>query len=92
MVRREWTVRSGDDLGKALAELRRARGLTQLELAEQVGLTRHWLAKLEAGRSATVLEHLLRTLRRLGATVVISFDVPDGDDAGKKGRSVDGAP
>jgi|SRR5664280_1548576 HTH-type transcriptional regulator/antitoxin HipB len=77
-VERRWMVRSGTDLGAAVAEVRRARGLTQAEVAEQVGLSRHWLAKLETGRSAVVLDHLLRILRRLGATVVITFDVPDG--------------
>lgn len=75
-MQRQWVVRSGADLGRAVAEIRSSRGLTQLELAEEVGLGRPWLAKLETGRSAVVLDHLLRMLRRLGATVTITFDVP----------------
>jgi transcriptional regulator with XRE-family HTH domain len=81
-MQRRWVVRSGPDLGAAAAEVRRARGLTQAQLAEELGLSRHWLAKLETGRSAVVLDHLLRILRRLGASVVITFEVadrPDGD-------------
>lgn len=77
-MERRWVVRAGSDLGRAIAEIRSARGLTQAELAESAGLSRHWLAKLETGRSAVVLDHLLRVLRRLGATITITFD--SGDD------------
>lgn len=79
----QWVVRSGEDLGRAVAEIRRQRHLTQQELAALSGLDRTWLAKLERGRSATVLDHLLRILRRLGATVTISFDTTAGDRDGK---------
>jgi transcriptional regulator with XRE-family HTH domain len=72
-----WVVRSGEDLGRAVAEIRVARALSQRALAEEAGLSRTWLAKLETGRSAVVLDHLLRLLRRLGATVTITFEVPD---------------
>ena len=82
-MERRWVVRSGEDLGRAVAEIRRQRHLTQQELADLGGLDRTWLAKLERGRSATVLDHLLRILRRLGATVTISFDAPPGDRDGK---------
>lgn len=73
---RTWTVRSAADLGAAIAEIRRGQGMTQEELARQGGLSRTWLAKLETGHSTPVLEHLLRLLRRLGASVTITF----GDD------------
>lgn len=73
------TIRSGADLGRAIAAVRADRGLTQADLARSVGMDRSWLAKLEAGRSATVLEHLLRLLRRLGATVTVTFDPSDVD-------------
>lgn len=78
MATRTWTVRSTEDLGLAVAEIRRARGMTQAELAEQGGMSRHWLAKLERGRSTPVLDHFLRLLRRLGATVTITFGDDDG--------------
>ena len=77
-AQRTFTVRSSEDLGRAVAEIRRSRGLTQEELAAEGGLTRSWLAKLELGRSTPVLDHLLRLLRRLGATVTVSFGDSDG--------------
>jgi transcriptional regulator with XRE-family HTH domain len=74
----QWTVRSAEDLGRSIADIRHARGLTQSELAAQGGLSRPWLAKLEAGRSTPVLDHLLRLTRRLGATITITYDGDDG--------------
>jgi transcriptional regulator with XRE-family HTH domain len=78
---RRWTIRSAEDLGRSIAEIRHLRGLTQGELAAQGGLSRHWLAKLERGHSTPVLEHLLRLIRRLGATVTVTFDTDSGSDA-----------
>lgn len=77
--RQEWTVRSPADVGRAIAGVRGARGLTQVELAERVGIDRGYLARLEAGASPLVLERSLRALRRMGATVTIAL--PDTDEA-----------
>lgn len=74
---RQWVVRSPEDIGRSIADIRHQRVLTQAELAEEAGISRHWLAKLEAGRSTPVLDHLLRLLRRLGATITITFEDPD---------------
>jgi transcriptional regulator with XRE-family HTH domain len=76
MVR--WNIHSGADFGGAIAEIRRRQDLTQTQLAEQTGLSRDYLAHLEAGRTSKSLEHLLRVLRRSGATVTISL--PEDDD------------
>jgi transcriptional regulator with XRE-family HTH domain len=75
MGQRTWQVRSGADLGRAIADIRQARGLTQSELAVSAALSRDYLAHIEAGRSASLLEKLLRLLRRLGATVTITVDI-----------------
>ncbi|MCC5951428.1 MAG: helix-turn-helix transcriptional regulator [Acidimicrobiia bacterium] len=74
---RRWTVRSSEDLGRAVAELRHSRGITQAELADQAGIGRTWLAKLEQGRRNNTVDHLLRLLRRMGATVTITWDDAD---------------
>ena len=74
MSEQRWVVRSSADLGRTIADIRRRRGITQEELAREAGIGRPSLSKLESGRSTRVLEHLLRLLRRLGATVTISFE------------------
>ncbi len=77
-MQQQWVVRSSEDFGRGIAEVRRNQHLTQRELAEQGGLSRHWLAKLEAGHSTPVLEHLLRLTRRLGITITLIWDGDDG--------------
>ena len=80
MAERQFVARTGVDLGRAVAEIRHARGLSQEDLAERTGIERTRLAKLESGaRSTIVLDHLMRALRRLGATVTITFE----DDRGQ---------
>ena len=73
-----WTVRSADDLGRAIAGARHARGMTQQRLAEEAGLERSYLARLEVGTSTLALERALRLLRRMGATVTVTL--PPADD------------
>lgn len=80
MPQRTWQVRSGPDLGRAIADIRRARGLTQSQLAAEAALSRDYVAQIEAGRSASLLEKLLRLLRRLGATVTITIGTTDLED------------
>ena len=72
-----WTVSNPSDLGRAIAGVRAARGLTQAELAARAGIGRSYLAQLEAGASQLVLERSLRALRRMGASIVITLP---GDD------------
>lgn len=78
-MQRTWKVRSAEDLGRAVGELRHDRQLTQEELADIGGLGRTWLAKLERGRPNQTLDHLLRLLRRMGATVTITWDERDAE-------------
>jgi transcriptional regulator with XRE-family HTH domain len=81
-VERQAEIRKGADLGRVLAEARRALDLTQAEMAHQVGLSRVYLSALESGRSTPLLDHYLRALRRIGAEVTVSYKVPDGVDGG----------
>lgn len=73
-------VRSGADVGRAIAALRSRAGMTQQELGELAGLDAAYVSKIESGRTVTLLEHELRILRRLGARVTI--ELPAGSDGG----------
>lgn len=75
MARRRVAVRTGSDLGVAIAEARQARGLTQEMLAAAAGVDRTYLARMEAGLTVVLLDRALRVLRRLGADVVV--ELPD---------------
>lgn len=77
MATRTWTIRTTRDLGRTVADIRAAQRLTQADLAAEAGLTRDYVAKLETGRTSPLLDHLLRLLRRLGATITVTFDAPE---------------
>jgi transcriptional regulator with XRE-family HTH domain len=77
VVQRQIAVRTGADLGAALAEARRARSLTQQQLSVSANLDRTYLAKIEAGTSVQMLDRTLRLLRRLGAEVTVTITIPD---------------
>jgi transcriptional regulator with XRE-family HTH domain len=85
---RTMLVRSAGDLGAAVAEARRLRGLTQEQLASQSGIERTYLARLEAGASVLLLNRSLQLLRRLGAEVIVNL--PESPSPGG-GRSADGS-
>jgi len=79
-ILRTWTVRTGADLGRALAGVRLERELTQEQLAEVADLDRTYLARLEAGASVQFVDRALRALRRMGAEVTVTLAA---DMAGK---------
>lgn len=53
-------------LGERLLAIRLARNLTQAELAEQAGVSKRTLERLESGAVASQLSSLLRVCRALG--------------------------
>ncbi len=70
-------IRSGEDLGRTIAQRRRDSEMDQTGLAELAGLSKAYISKIESGRTVSLLEHHLRILRRLGATITVEF--PDDD-------------
>ena len=70
---RTWTIRSGADFGRAIADVRTIRGLTQEALAERSGTPRTYLARIETGMTVAMIDRILRILRRMGAEVAVSL-------------------
>jgi HTH-type transcriptional regulator/antitoxin HipB len=79
-------IRRPEDLGLAVSEARRAVGLTQAQLADQSGIERTYLAKLEAGLSTLLLDRSVRLLRRLGARLIVELprDARSDQDTGDR--------
>ncbi|MFC8923302.1 helix-turn-helix transcriptional regulator [Cellulosimicrobium sp. NPDC057127] len=70
MAAHRTNARSARDIGAHVRRVRRARGVTQAELADEMGITRQYLSELENGvdnlyitRLFEVLDHLDITLR-----------------------------
>ncbi|MCZ9881865.1 helix-turn-helix transcriptional regulator [Arthrobacter sp. B2a2-09] len=71
-------ARNPKNLGAAIKHARTARGMTQEQLAEDLGIPRLYLVSLENGTSNLWATRMFRTLRRLGIKVTVSFELPAG--------------
>jgi y4mF family transcriptional regulator len=83
------------DLGLVVRQSREDRGITQVQLAAEAGVSRRWLSELEAGKATAEVGLVLRTFHALGlglSTYPLGpgpggidldelFDDPRGDDA-----------
>lgn len=58
-------------MGAAVREFRRKAGLTQTQLAEQAGIGRPYLSRLENGLETEQLRQLLAVLRTLDLQIII---------------------
>lgn len=63
-------------LGIMLQELRKERGLTQLQLAEKCGTTKAYISRIENNASDIRLSTLVRIIREgLGGRLRVSVDI-----------------
>lgn len=58
-------LQSAKDVGALVRDRRTELGLSQLQLAEKVGVSRVWLVQFEGGKPTAQLGLVLRTLREL---------------------------
>lgn len=58
-------------IGNRIAELRKAQGLTQLQLSEKTGITRTHLSRIERGQYSVGLDLLQCIAENLGKRVDI---------------------
>jgi transcriptional regulator with XRE-family HTH domain len=74
------------DLGQRIAALRKARGLTQVQLAEHLGVAQQTLAHYEAGRLRLLVGALPTLTEHLGVSVEELIGTPAAKRlAGKRG-------
>lgn len=59
-------LRTARDIGAMVRDRRRAAGLSQAELAARAGVSKRWLAGLEAGKPGAEIGLVLRTFAELG--------------------------
>jgi transcriptional regulator with XRE-family HTH domain len=75
-VARENPDRLVRDIGRRIAELRIDRGLTQQELAAQLGISVRYLARLERGLQNFTVHRLVWLAGKLGVRAVDLFTPP----------------
>jgi transcriptional regulator with XRE-family HTH domain len=73
-VRYGRAARTPADFVNLIVSTRRARGLTQAQLAQQAGVSRAWLAAVERGKPHVDFSLMLQTLAALGIRLTAATD------------------
>lgn len=63
-------------LGKRIAEIRKAKGITQVQLSERTGLERTYLSKIEKGKYSAGIETIELICNALGHDIDIVERLP----------------
>ena len=72
-------LRTPADFGNALGSARRARGITQQQLAAELGVPQSTVSQLESGQSTIYLRRVLAAARTLDMQLFAEWN--DDDDA-----------
>ncbi|MBV6289830.1 helix-turn-helix transcriptional regulator [Pseudomonas aegrilactucae] len=68
-------------IGRSIQEMRKSRGMTKVELAERIGITRQKLSEIEQGSSTVAMSYYDRALNALGGEVrIIAKSLPTLDE------------
>ena len=66
--RRGYSTIVSQRIGKRVAKIRRAAGLTQEALAKRIGISREYVARIEGGHHEPSLTTLVKVAKALGVT------------------------
>ena len=58
-------MRTVGQFGQEVRRLRESAGFTQAQLAEQAGVSRRWIGRLERGHTGAELDNIMRLTRAL---------------------------
>ncbi len=64
-------ITTARDLGELIRDVRKQRGLTQVQLAALCGVSPRFVGEVESGRASAGVGRVLRVCARLGLDVVV---------------------
>lgn len=70
------TVTSPQALGRLLQQARLARGVSQQQLADELGISQGYVSELESGKSSLALTRIFDIMRMTGMT--LHAEIPEG--------------
>jgi y4mF family transcriptional regulator len=79
-------VKDLTELGAAVRAARISRGLSQVDVATSVGVSREWLGRLENGAPRLEMDKVLRTLSVLDIEILPKRERPTQEDMAKARR------
>ena len=71
-------LRTPADIGALIKHRRRALGLDQADLADQIGVSRLWVNQVERGKPGASLGLILRALAAIGVELIGGKQSSDG--------------
>ena len=74
MASYEAKLRSPADIGLAIQQARLARGLTQMELADQLGISQRSISELESGKPTIWARRMFDLMRANGVELSAMWD------------------
>jgi transcriptional regulator with XRE-family HTH domain len=66
-------------LGQVIQQSRMQQGISQRELARQLGVSQKWVWEMEQGKPGLLMKRLFQALDATGVTLFAEFDVTDWD-------------
>lgn len=75
-------IPTAEALGRVLQQGRLLRGLSQRDLARELGIGQKWVWEMENGKPGLLTERLFRMLRATGVRLYAEIDVPDVEGDG----------
>ncbi len=75
-------VSGPESLGRMLQQARLMAGLTQRELAAQMGTTQKYIWELEAGKPSILMDRLFAAMEATGMTLTATISAPSDGAAG----------
>ena len=70
-------VRDPFTLGQVLQQSRMLQGISQRELADQLGISQKWVWEMEQGKPGLLMERLFMMLEKTGVTLLAQIDLED---------------
>lgn len=73
-------VPSAEALGRMLQQGRLLRGMSQRELAKELGISQRWIWEMEAGKPGLLTDRLFQMLHATGIRLYAEIDEPEDGD------------
>lgn len=74
-------VTGPESLGRMLQQARLVAGLTQRELAKQIGTTQKYIWELESGKPSIMMDRLFTAMQATGMELTATITVPTDEGA-----------
>ena len=85
----DYPIRTESQVSLLLKSFRKARGMTQADLAHALGVTQQTASDLERNAATASVSRLLRMLSAMGVELVLRDKLPPASDAAAKPAPTD---